>query len=167
MSMSNGNTAAGEENGSIEISGSAEPGRASLIEVSYTDDGSGVAAMPLAILRPGDELIWHTAMNEGRAFAIRLAEDFPIDTGTGGAPVYALSVSSSASVPVVTEPVGTSVVSDGLLRSAVQQTITIRIRRDASEGTYGYELEADVPAQTKGVAFAGGVIIRPPPRPNP
>ena len=140
--------------------------RATVIEVTYNDDGVIATGLPQADAYAGDEIILLAPPGETRGFSVWLSEDFPLDrnAGTPGSyPKVELAGSSGIKSAATATAEGRNV------RSGALQGVRLRLDPRAVPGRYGYGLDAEIPKGVPGVALAGGVIIRPtpPPRGNP
>lgn len=141
--------------GKDESSDGVHPPRASLIKVSYKEDGSPLVDAAMVILYAGDRVVWHTASNEQRAFKLVFPEGFPVDHAPGHTALDASSTVDTARA----EHDGD--VRERTFSSSPQQVVHATIRDDTTPGLYDYEVQVEGAKGTPGVAFAGGVIIRP------
>lgn len=143
-----------------------ESPRATVIEVTYDDDGVIATGLPQADAYAGDEIILLAPPGEARGFSVWLSEDFPLDRN-GGTPGSYPKVEPAGSSG--TRSVGPATTEGRNVRSGPLQVVRLRIDSRAAPGRYGYGLDAEIPKGVPGVALAGGVIIRPtpPPRGNP
>ena len=156
MAIDDGNESKAEAVGGADVlSGGVHPPRASLIQVSYKEDGSPLVDAAMVIVYAGDRVVWHTAPNEQRAFKLIFPDGFPVDHGSSDAAPDAPAAGSQRRAEY-----------DGNVRertfsSSPQQIAEATIRYDATPGLYDYEVHVEGEKGTPGVAFAGGVIIRP------
>lgn len=156
MAIDEGNESKTEAGGGTdESSDGVHPPRASLVRVSYREDGSPLVDAAMVILYAGDRVVWHTAPNEQRAFKLVFPEGFPVDHGPGHTAPDAPSTESP------TRPEYDADIRERTFSSSPQQIAEATIRRDATPGLYDYEVHVEGEKDTPGVAFAGGVIIRP------
>lgn len=162
MAIDDGNESKAEVGGNADgLSDGVHPPRASLIKVSYKEDGSPLVDAAMVIVYAGDRVVWHTAANEQRAFKLVFPEGFPVDHGSGD------TVADARSTESRTRSEYGGDVRERTFSSSPQQIAQATIRRDATPGLYDYEVRADGIKDGPGVAFAGGVIIRPIPIPHP
>jgi hypothetical protein len=156
MAIDDGNESKAEVGGGTDdLSDGVHPPRASLIKVSYKEDGSPLVDAAMVILYAGDRVVWHTASNEQRAFKLVFPEGFPVDHGSG----HTVADAPSTESPTRAEYDGD--IRERTFSSSPQQIAEATIRRDATPGLYDYEVRVEGEKGTPGVAFAGGVIIRP------
>jgi hypothetical protein len=155
MTIDDGNGSKTQVGSANDPSVGVHPPRASLIRVSYKEDGSPMLDAAMAILYAGDRVVWHTASNEQRAFKLVFPEGFPVDHSPG----HAAPDAPSSGDPIRAEYDGD--VRERTFPSLPQQVAQATIRHDATPGLYDYEVHVEGEKGTPGVAFAGGVIIRP------
>lgn len=162
MAIDYGNESKAEVGGNADdLSDGVHPPRASLIKVSYKEDGSPLVDEAMVIVYAGDRVVWHTGFNEQRAFKLVFPEGFPVDHGPGQTATDAPPDESR------TRPEYGGDAHERTFSSSPQQIAEATIRRDATPGLYDYEVRVEGAKDTPGVAFAGGVIIRPTPGPRP
>lgn len=161
MAIDDGNESRTETGGGkCGSSDGVHPPRASLIRVTYKADGSPLVDAATVVLYAGDRVLWHTAFNEQRGFKLVFPEGFPVDHKPGDS---APDASPDESRP---RPEYAGDAHGRTFSSLPQQIAEVTIRPDATPGLYDYEVYVEGEKGTPGVAFAGGVIIRPPgPRP--
>jgi hypothetical protein len=147
-----------------------EPRVGCSILVSFAEDGTPSTDIALALVAPGDEIIWHTAANETRAFSISLERSDPSCHDDSRAATSALFPVGGESAdkpcrPEVVPPIET--VSDTTggeapVPSWSEKIVRIRIGDHADETRYACIVTATGAAS--GVVFNGGIIVRPPKR---
>lgn len=156
MAIDNGNESKAETGGSAGDPGAGvEPPRASLIKVSYNEDGSPWVETATVNVQAGDRLVWHTTSNEQRAFKLVFPEDFPVDGGSGQTATDAPSTGGGTRSKYGADNQGRT------FTSSLQQITEVTIRSNATPGMYEYEVQVDGIKGVPGIVFAGGVIIRP------
>ena len=148
-----------------------EPRVGCSILITFEENGTPSADIALALVAPGDEIIWHTAANETRAFSISLERSHPSrhdDSRAARSAMFPVD-GKSAGKPCRPEPApprietvsGTSR-GEVLVPSWSEQVVRIRIGDHTEETRYACIVAAIGAAS--GLLFNGGIIVRPPKR---
>ena len=147
-----------------------EPRVGCSILVSFEEDGTPSTDIALALVAPGDEIIWHTTGNETRGFSITLERSrpschddsgaatsalFPVDGKAKGKPC---SPEPTPQIETVSDTSGRDV----LVPAWSERVVRIRIGDHADETRY--ECIVAATGAASGVLFNGGIIVRPPKR---
>jgi len=148
-----------------------EPRVGCSILVSFAEDGTPSTDVALALVAPGDEIIWHTAGNEPRAFSVSLGRSHPscdVDSGTSTSAMFPVNGKSTGKpycpepAPPRIETVSDTTGGDVLVSSWSERVVRIRIG-DHTEVTRYACIVAAIGAAS-GLLFNGGIIVRPPKR---
>ncbi|MBC7991155.1 MAG: hypothetical protein H7Y19_16450 [Luteimonas sp.] len=148
-----------------------EPRVGCSILVSFAEDGTPSMDIALALVAPGDEIIWHTAADETRAFSITLERSRPSchdDRGAGTSALFPVGGKSAGkpcrpeAAPPRIETVSDTSGGEVLVSSWSERVVRIRIG-DHTEVTR-YECIVAAIGAASGLLFNGGIIVRPPKR---
>jgi hypothetical protein len=147
-----------------------EPRVGCSILVSFAEDGTPSTDIALALVAPGDEIIWHTAANETRAFSITLERSDPSchdDSRTATSALFPVGGKSAQNpgqpeAPPQIETVSDTTGGEAPVPSWSEKIVRIRIGDHTDETRYACLVTATGAAS--GVVFNGGIIVRPPKR---
>ncbi len=147
-----------------------EPRVGCSILVSFAEDGTPSTDIALALVAPGDEIIWHTAGNETRGFSVTLERSrpschddsrattsalFPVNGKPPGKPYRP---EPTPQIETVSDTSGRDV----LVPSWTERVVRIRIGDHTDETRY--ECIVAAIGAASGLLFNGGIIVRPPKR---
>lgn len=149
-----------------ETPAAVEPQVACVIDVAFDANGMPFASIASARVQAGDHVIW-AARGNSSCFRVKMSPAIPVDLPEDvvcGEAATSVSCARQAIVEVPPEA-GSMPKEMPSMRLAVVRLRTDPGSRQAVE--YPYELlPCDGAATTPGFAFAGKVIVRPPPRPK-
>lgn len=147
-----------------DASAAVEPQVACVIDVAFDGNGMPFGSIVSARVQPGDHVIW-AAQGNSSCFRVQMQPAIHLAPPEDAGCEEAARLASRGREPVVEVPPEA-----GSMPKEMQsfRLAVVRLRIDAGSGPveYPYELLPCGAAAHPGRAFAGKIIVRPPPRPK-